>query len=240
MTDLLPVSERRALQRTERRTDPAVDRDIGTRGRPARTGGARHLGADRRPGLRHRASTDVDVVIPLTVIEELDGLKTRLDDVGRAARAALRAIEELRVRNGGSLAEPVPLGDGSTPADRDQRRSRSTCSSSTASTRRCPTTASSAPPSARPSAAPTTMVSNDAALRIKAAHLGVAAAEHRRARRAGPTRRRSAGSTIETTYDVDRLPVRRRRARRRRGRRRRVARRARTSSPCCAPARSRR
>ncbi|MFM7879402.1 MAG: PIN domain-containing protein, partial [Acidimicrobiaceae bacterium] len=26
------------------------------------------------------------IVIPLTVIEELDGLKTRMDDVGRAAR----------------------------------------------------------------------------------------------------------------------------------------------------------
>ena len=32
----------------------------------------------------------VDVVIPLTVIEELDGLKSRVDDVGRAARTALR------------------------------------------------------------------------------------------------------------------------------------------------------
>ena len=57
---------------------------------------------------------DVDVVIPLVVIEELDGLKTRLDDVGRAARTALRTIEELRVRHGGSLATAVPLdaGDG--------------------------------------------------------------------------------------------------------------------------------
>jgi len=35
----------------------------------------------------------VDVVIPFTVIEELDGLKTRPDDVGRAARSALRTIE---------------------------------------------------------------------------------------------------------------------------------------------------
>ena len=47
-----------------------------------------------------------DVVIPLTVIEELDSLKTRVDDVGRAARTALRTIEELRVSAGGSLAEP--------------------------------------------------------------------------------------------------------------------------------------
>ncbi|MBI5088811.1 MAG: hypothetical protein HZB15_08140, partial [Actinobacteria bacterium] len=51
----------------------------------------------------------VDVVIPITVIEELDSLKTRLDDVGRAARNALRTIEELRVRAGGSLATAVPI-----------------------------------------------------------------------------------------------------------------------------------
>ena len=48
---------------------------------------------------------------------------------------------------------------------------------------------------------PTTVLSNDAGLRIKAAHLGVGAAEHL------PTRRRSntiaAGwSTIETSYEA--------------------------------------
>ena len=37
-----------------------------------------------------------DVVIPLTVVEELDGLKTRMDDVGRSARTALRTLEDLR------------------------------------------------------------------------------------------------------------------------------------------------
>jgi PhoH-like ATPase len=34
------------------------------------------------------------VVVPLTVVEELDGLKTRQDDVGRSTRAALRALED--------------------------------------------------------------------------------------------------------------------------------------------------
>ena len=58
---------------------------------------------------------DVDVVVPLTVVEELDGLKSRSDDVGRAARTALRTLEDLRVLHGGSLAEPVPTGaDGAT------------------------------------------------------------------------------------------------------------------------------
>src|SRR5690606_33253936 len=54
------------------------------------------------------------LIIPLTVIEELDSLKTRPDDVGRAARTALRTIEELRIQHGGSLAEPVPLDGGGT------------------------------------------------------------------------------------------------------------------------------
>jgi len=51
------------------------------------------------------------VVIPLTVVEELDGLKTRMDDVGRSARTALRTIEELRKKAGGSLAEPMRVHD---------------------------------------------------------------------------------------------------------------------------------
>ena len=54
---------------------------------------------------------DVDVVVPLTVVEELDSLKTRPDDVGRSARTALRTLEDLRTRHGGSLARPVPVGE---------------------------------------------------------------------------------------------------------------------------------
>ena len=70
---------------------------------------------------------------------------------------------------------------------------------------------------------PTTMVSNDAALRIKAAHLGVDAAEHRRSARRTDRHAAVGWSTIETGLRGRRLPVRRRRARRRRGRRQRRA-----------------
>ena len=49
------------------------------------------------PGCLH-SFPHCDVVIPLTVVEELDGLKSRPDDVGRAARTALRTIEDLRRR----------------------------------------------------------------------------------------------------------------------------------------------
>lgn len=53
-----------------------------------------------------------DLVVPLTVIEELDGLKKRLDSVGMAARDVLRRIEHIRVGAGGDLETPQPL-----PAD---------------------------------------------------------------------------------------------------------------------------
>jgi PhoH-like ATPase len=142
----------------------------------------------------------LDVVVPLIVVEELDGLKTRPDDVGRAARTALRTIEEIRVRNGGSLAEPVPVGNGATlqielngiqkhllvehgldPASSDNRIIGAALG--------------------QIDHGPTTMVSNDAALRIKAAHLGVAAAPHAPARAQVATQA-GGWSTIETAHEI--------------------------------------
>lgn len=125
------------------------------------------------------AFADCEVVVPITVIEELDGLKTRPDDVGRAARTALRTLEELRIRNGGSLADAAPLETsdatvrieingiqrhrlvehGLDPAAPDNRIIGAALGQA--------------------ELGPTVMISNDAALRIKAAHLGVQAAEHR-------------------------------------------------------------
>src|SRR3546814_6528798 len=55
-----------------------------------------------------------DTVIPLVVVEELDQHKSRLDDVGRAARSVIRAIEELRVANGGDIRTAVALPHGGT------------------------------------------------------------------------------------------------------------------------------
>jgi len=55
-----------------------------------------------------------DLVVPLTVIEELDGLKKRLDSVGMAARDVLRRIERIRLDAGGDLESPQPLPDGAT------------------------------------------------------------------------------------------------------------------------------
>jgi PhoH-like ATPase len=148
-----------------------------------------------------------DIVLPLTVIEELDSLKSRLDDVGRSARAALRTIEERRVEAGGSLAEPLsrlddPLGGtlrievngvhrqrlvehGLDPAKPDNRIIGTALGQA--------------------SVAPTRIVSNDAALRIKAAHLGLEASDHGSAVPAFDDRPMG-WTTVETSHDcIDRL-----------------------------------
>jgi PhoH-like ATPase len=144
------------------------------------------------------------VVIPLTVVEELDGLKTRMDDVGRAARSALRSIEALRRQAGGSLREPTPVdasGSGGTvqievngiqkhllvehgldPAVPDNRIIGAALGHADLEGR----------------AGGTVMVSNDAALRIKAAHLGLTALEHRPVG-GGPSTRPMGWTTIDTT-----------------------------------------
>ena len=146
------------------------------------------------------AFTGCAVVVPLTVVEELDGLKTRHDDVGRSARAALRALEDLRRRAGGSLAEPLPVDDrggtvcigvngiqrglliehGLDPAVADNR------------------IIGAALGQARTGAV--RVVSNDAALRIKAAHLGLAADEHHPVGGSAPTRA-SGWTTVDVHAD---------------------------------------
>ena len=55
-----------------------------------------------------------DLVVPLVVLEELDGLKKRLDPVGRAAREVLRHVERLRNTAGGDLTLPLDLPTGGT------------------------------------------------------------------------------------------------------------------------------
>ena len=141
---------------------------------------------------------DAALVIPLIVVEELDSLKTRPDDVGRSARTALRAIEDLRIQHGGSLAEPVPVGRGTVQIEINGIQKH----------RLIEHGLDPAVPDNRIIGAAlgqaeigrTLMLSNDAALRIKAAHLGVDAAAHE------PTRRRSerpvGWSVLDTTYET--------------------------------------
>jgi PhoH-like ATPase len=139
-----------------------------------------------------------DTVIPLVVVEELDQHKSRLDDVGRAARAVIRSIEELRVANGGDIRTPVALPNGGTlrietnglhlneirehgldPTKNDNRILAASLGQAVHGR--------------------TVVVSNDAALRIKAAQLGLEAMEHQRLRGRGSFERPVGWSTIEVS-----------------------------------------
>jgi PhoH-like ATPase len=126
---------------------------------------------------------DADIVIPLTVIEELDGHKSRLDDVGRAARHVVRDLERLRVDSGGDFREPVQLPTGGTlrvtinglvidqitalglNPDKADNRILATAMGLTRDG----------------GAGHVKVVSADAALRIKASQLGLAAEDYHRA-----------------------------------------------------------
>ena len=166
------------------------------------------------PGCLH-SFPGCDIVIPLTVVEELDGLKSRPDDVGRAARTALRTIEDLRRRAGGSIHHPVPLGpdpegatihievngiqrdrlvqNGLNPEVPDNRIIGAALGQSLS--------------------APTQVISNDAGLRIKAAHLGLQAAEHQPVGRAASTRPMGwftldvDGQLVNQLYEHGEVPV---------------------------------
>jgi PhoH-like ATPase len=139
------------------------------------------------------------VVVPLTVVEELDGLKTRPDDVGRSARAALRALEDLRVQNGGSLARPVAAGDGTIQIEINGIQKHLLVEHGLDPA--VPDNRIIGAALGQADRGPTVMVSNDAALRIKAAHLGVSAAEHQPTR-ASRVLRPIGWSVIESSYEL--------------------------------------
>jgi PhoH-like ATPase len=118
-----------------------------------------------------------DVVLPLVVVEELDRQKTRFDEVGANARAAIRLLEDLGASRDGGLARPARLGNGGTvrielngvvserlPAILDpttpDHRILATCLNLSA-------------------AANPVLVTRDAALRIKGAQLGVRVQDYR-------------------------------------------------------------
>lgn len=116
--------------------------------------------------------------VPLTVVEELDSLKTRSDGVGRTAREALRRIEALRVAAGGSLVEPVALPHGGTIAIVLNGVNSTMLGEHYLDSAVPDNRIIGAALSLRLDGLDVEVVSNDAALRIKAAHLGLAAKEY--------------------------------------------------------------
>lgn len=140
---------------------------------------------------------DANAVIPLVVIEELDQHKSRLDDVGRAAREVIRSLEELRQANGGDIRQPVQLPGGGTI----RIETNGLLLDEVASKGLDPTKADNrilAAALGQRANGPAVVVSNDAALRIKAAQVGLEAIEHDRRR----NRSKEGGNLGWVTLDV--------------------------------------
>jgi len=119
-----------------------------------------------------------DLVVPLVALEELDGLKKRLDPVGRAARTVLRAIESMRTAAGGDLTQPLAIDDDGTlrvalnGIDVGRLRAHGLDEAK-------PDNAIIGVALGLQHRAPSvTVVSADAAVRLKAATFGVAAEDH--------------------------------------------------------------
>ncbi len=119
-----------------------------------------------------------DVVLPLVVIEELDRKKTKMDEIGANARRAIRLLEEHGASAVGGLRTPVQLPGGGT-----LRIELNGIGSS-----RLPDVFNPATPDHRILSAcmdigdagtDAVLVTKDAALRIKAAQLGVTVQDYR-------------------------------------------------------------
>lgn len=145
------------------------------------------------------AFPDANAVIPLVVIEELDQHKSRVDDVGRAAREVIRTLEDLRQANGGDIRHPVVLPGGGTI----RIETNGLLLDEVASLGLDPSKPDNrilAAALGQRANGPTVVVSNDAALRIKAAQVGLEAIEHdRRRNRAGADERNMGWTTLDVS-----------------------------------------
>lgn len=113
------------------------------------------------------------MVLPLVVVEELDRMKGRMDDVGANARSAIRLLEELGASRPGGLRDPVRLaGGGSLRIELNGVTSD-----------RLPSVLDPHTPDHRILATCLNLggvlVTKDASLRIKGAQLGVAVQDYR-------------------------------------------------------------
>jgi PhoH-like ATPase len=123
-----------------------------------------------------------EVVLPITVIEELDHLKGRQDQGGQCARQAIRELETLRTSNPNHFKDGIDLPDGGrlrielnhTPID----SLPAVIHSETADNRILAT----AYHLSQNGQGAVILVSKDANLRIKAGAIGIEAEEYRRER----------------------------------------------------------
>jgi PhoH-like ATPase len=147
------------------------------------------------------AFRDSDAVIPLIVVEELDAHKSRLDDVGRAAREVIRTLEDLRTANGGDIRHPVALpGGGTLRIETNGLMLDEVASKGLDPTK--PDNRILAAALGQRSHGPVVVVTNDAALRIKAAQVGLEAMEHQRRRGRADDRRPAGWTTLTVSTTV--------------------------------------
>jgi PhoH-like ATPase len=164
--------------------------------------------ADPRSPLRF---DEHNVVIPMVVIEELDRKKTRLDEVGANARAAIRLFEELGASRDGGLREPADLpGGGSLRIELNGITSDRLPAALDPSTpdHRILATCLNLPESLQP-----VLVTKDAALRIKGAQLGVPVQDYRadtvpvEQLHSGVVEHRTDGETIDRLFEEGKIEV---------------------------------
>lgn len=151
------------------------------------------------------AFRDADAVIPLIVIEELDQHKTRMDDVGRAAREVIRTLEDLRTANGGDIRNAVQLpGGGTLRIETNGLMLDEVAAKGLDPTK--PDNRILAAALGQQAHGPVVVVTNDAALRIKAAQVGLEAMEHQRRRGRHDDRRPQGWTTVDvSTALIDEL-----------------------------------
>jgi PhoH-like ATPase len=123
-----------------------------------------------------------DLVIPLTVVEELDGQKTRRDDVGAAAREALRSIEKLRIDHAGDIQTAIDLSHGGTVRVETNGVHLDVIRAIGLDDTKPDNRILAACCGLRANGADVRVLTNDTAMRIKAAQLGFPASEHVRRR----------------------------------------------------------
>jgi PhoH-like ATPase len=175
ITDEVDVSERRSGTRTV--PDARPDREV----LMAQTVVLDTSALMSDPEGIFDAYPGADMVVPLTVVQELDGLKKRLDPAGAAARDVLRRIEHLRLAAGGDLRKPFDRPFGGTVRMQVNGVQASLLhehglQADTPDNRIVGTALGLA--LADPENGPVLVVSNDTALRLTAAAVGLAAAEH--------------------------------------------------------------
>jgi PhoH-like ATPase len=153
-----------------------------------------------------------EVVLPMVVVEELDRKKTRPDEVGTNARAALRLLEQLGASKRLGLREPVELPTGGTlrielngvvsgrlpsvldPATPDHRLLACCLNLADAGTE-------------------TVLVTKDTALRIKGAQLGLEVQDYRadtvpvEELHSGISELQVGAALIDRIYDENKVPL---------------------------------